>query len=110
MIHNLTVPGDVDSGITSFTGLYSRFYLPGGGTILMDAGTFSQDIDGIVREGGPHPFNDYFVNGDTARSRRSATRYLTAAAPPHLVTRSRVRSAGPGFVASDGTNRSRRPP
>ncbi len=64
VIQNLTIPGDLDSGITSFTGLYSRFYLPGGGTILMDAGTFSQDIDGLVSEAGQHPINDYFEGVD----------------------------------------------
>ena len=66
VIHNLSIPGDIDSGVTSFTGLYSRFYLPDGGTILMDAGTFSQDANGLVFEAGPHPLNDYFVDGDTA--------------------------------------------
>jgi hypothetical protein len=65
VIQNLTVHGDLDSGITSFTGLYSRFYLPHGGTILMDAGTFSQDVNGPVSEAGQHPINDYFA-GDTA--------------------------------------------
>jgi hypothetical protein len=64
VLHNLTIPGDLDSGVTSFTGLYSRFYLPGGATIQMDAGTFSQDVNGLVFEAGPHPLNDYFVHGD----------------------------------------------
>jgi len=66
VIHNLSIPGDLDLGITRFTGLYSRFYLPHGGTILIDAGTFSQDANGLVREAGPHPINDYFVHGNLA--------------------------------------------
>ena len=66
VLHNLSIPGDVDSGITRITGLTSRFYLPGGGTVLMDAGTSTQIVDTLLFEAGPHPFNDYFVDGDTA--------------------------------------------
>jgi len=66
VMQNLTIPGDLDSGVTSFTGLYSRFYLPSGRTILMDAGTFSQDVNGLVFEAGPHPLNDYFAHGDSS--------------------------------------------
>ena len=66
VLHNLSVPGDLDSGITRITGLTSRFYLPGGGTVLMDAGTSTQTVDALLFEAGPHPLNDYFVNGDAA--------------------------------------------
>ena len=69
VLHNLALPGDVDSGITSFTGLTSRFFLPRGGTILVDAGTVSVDVNGLVREAGPHPFNDYFEHGDASAFR-----------------------------------------
>ena len=67
VIHDLSVPGDLDSGTTKITGLSSRFFLPGGGTILIDAGTTVHDASGaLVREGGPHPLVDYFELGDGA--------------------------------------------
>lgn len=67
VIHDLSVPGDLDSGTTMVTGLTSRFFLPGGGTVLVDAGTTVHDATGaLVREGGPHPLVDYFELGDAA--------------------------------------------
>jgi hypothetical protein len=67
VIHDLSVAGDVDSGTTKITGLTSRFFLPGGGTVLVDAGTTIHDATGaLVREGGPHPLVDYFELGDGA--------------------------------------------
>jgi hypothetical protein len=65
VIHDLSVPGDLDSGTTMITGLTSRFFLPGGGTVLVDAGTTVHDAAGaLVKEGGPHPLVDYFELGD----------------------------------------------
>ena len=64
VLHNLSVPGDQDSGITRITGLTSRFYLPGGGTVQIDAGTSTQDHNGLLSESGQHPINDYFA-GDS---------------------------------------------
>src|SRR4051794_20544026 len=66
VLHNVSVPGDVDSGTVKFSGQLSRITDLAGRTVLVDAGTFTQDsLTGeILRSGGPHPFNDYFVNGD----------------------------------------------
>jgi hypothetical protein len=66
LLHNLSVPGDVDSGTFKFSGQFSRITDLAGRTVLVDAGTFTQDpISGeILRSGGQHPFNDYFINGD----------------------------------------------
>lgn len=67
VIHNLAIPGDLDSGPTMITGLGSRFYLPGGGTVLVDAGITVHDATGaLTKEGGPHPLADYFELGDAA--------------------------------------------
>jgi hypothetical protein len=68
IVHNLSVPGDVDSGTIRFTGLITRAWLPGGGSVLLDAGTILEDFATaeLIHEGGPHPFRDYFVDGDTS--------------------------------------------
>jgi hypothetical protein len=68
VLHDLAVPGDVDSGLIRITGLFTRVDLPGGGVVQMNAGTFLQDpVSGdIAFEGGPHPLNDYFVRGDAS--------------------------------------------
>ncbi len=60
------MPGDLGSGTTMITGLTTRVWMPGGGSILLDAGTSLEDAatGDLVREGGPHPFRDYFLNGD----------------------------------------------
>ena len=49
-------------------GLITRAWLPGGGSILLDAGTILEDFGtgDLIHEGGPHPFRDYFVNGDAS--------------------------------------------
>src|SRR4051794_10465845 len=39
VIHNLAVPGDLATGTTQITGLLSRAWVPGGGTVLTDVGT-----------------------------------------------------------------------
>ena len=68
IIHNLSVPGDLDSGTIRTTGLITRVSLPGGGSILLDAGTILEDFatGDLLHEGGPHPFRDYFVNGNAS--------------------------------------------
>jgi hypothetical protein len=67
-LQNLTIPGDVDSGLIKITGLATKVYLSGGGVVQMNAGTFLQNpVTGeIAHEGGPHPFNDYFIRGDAS--------------------------------------------
>ena len=68
IIHDLSVPGDLDSGSTKITGLMTRALAPGGGTILVDAGTIVEDTGTgeLLQAGGPHPFRDYFVGGDAS--------------------------------------------
>ena len=68
IIHNLSIPGEVASGTIRTTGLMTRVWLPGGGSILLDAGTILEDFatGDLIHEGGPHPFRDYFANGDAS--------------------------------------------
>jgi hypothetical protein len=68
VIHDLAVPGDDTSGTEHVSGLSTRAWLPGGGTIITDAGTaiFPEGTDGVLKESGHHPFLDYFAFGDTA--------------------------------------------
>lgn len=67
VIHNLSVPGDFDSGTEHVTGV-QRIWLPGGGTILTDSGTALVDVatGETLRLSGHHPFDAYFGHGDTA--------------------------------------------
>ena len=67
VIHDLGVPGDVTTGTTSITGQPSRFFVPGGGTVLVDAGRLILDesTGEILSSHGPHHFDDYFVRGDS---------------------------------------------
>jgi hypothetical protein len=67
ILHNLAVPGDVTTGTEAITGS-TRFSLPGGGVVLVDAGRTVLDAsDGtILFEAGQHHFDDYFVFGDTS--------------------------------------------
>ena len=67
ILHNLAVPGDVSTGTEAITGS-SRFSLPGGGVVLVDAGrTVIDASDGtILFEAGQHHFDDYFASGDTS--------------------------------------------
>lgn len=71
IIHNLSVPGDLDSGTIKTTGLTTRAWLPGGGSILLDAGTTLEGAatGELLHEGGPHPFRDYFADGDASALR-----------------------------------------
>ncbi len=66
IIHRLAVPGDDSTGITSVSGTPNRLSIPGGGTVLVDAGHLTVDVatDTVIRSGGPHHFDDYFVNGN----------------------------------------------
>jgi hypothetical protein len=66
IVHNLSVPGDLDSGEVRFTGLLTRVWLPGGGSILLDAGTLLEaaGTGELLHAGGPHPFRDYYADGD----------------------------------------------
>jgi hypothetical protein len=68
VIHNLVTPGDVDSGPIRFTGLMTRVWLGDGGTVLIAAGTQVQDLasGAVIKEGGPHPFDRYFVDGEAS--------------------------------------------
>jgi hypothetical protein len=65
-IHNLTVPGDISTGTETMTGLF-RVYLQHGGSVLIDAGrqVFAEDGT-FISEAGQHPFNAYFLFGDTS--------------------------------------------
>jgi hypothetical protein len=65
-LHDLSTPGDINSGTQVFTG-NSRVYPPQGGTVILEAGrTISSGMGDFIRESGPHPFLDYFVFGETA--------------------------------------------
>jgi hypothetical protein len=66
IIHDLSVPGDLDSGTIRTTGLLTRAWLPDGGSVLLDAGTILEDFatGDLIHEGGPHPFRDYFTGAD----------------------------------------------
>ena len=64
-VHDLTIPGDNASGTEKLFG-GTRIYLQNGRTVLIDAGRASITEDGtILSEAGQHPFDEYFVFGDT---------------------------------------------
>lgn len=67
IIHNLSVPGDLSTGTIKQTGLLTKV-TSGGRTILTDAGTVlrAAGTDEILHSGGPHPFDDYFANGNAS--------------------------------------------
>jgi len=65
-LHDLSTPGDINSGTQVITGV-ARNYLPQGGVVILEAGrTINSGTGDFIRESGPHPFLDYFVFGDTA--------------------------------------------
>jgi hypothetical protein len=65
VIQTLAVPGDIDTGNTTVSGR-QRLWVNKGGTVLIDAGRVIFAPDGsVIKEAGPHPFNAYFVFGDT---------------------------------------------
>jgi hypothetical protein len=57
VIDDLAVPGDVASGTEKDSGLITRVWLPGGGTIVTDAGVFVVDVaaDELVKVSAHHP-------------------------------------------------------
>ena len=67
ILHNLAVPGDVNTGTEAITGS-SRVSRPQGGAVLINAGrTVINVSDGtILFEAGQHPFDAYYVYGDTS--------------------------------------------
>lgn len=66
IIHNLAEPGDLGTGTIQFSGLFTRAWVHGGGSVLMDVGTFLIDAatDETIRSGGKHPFDAYFSGAD----------------------------------------------
>ncbi len=76
VINNLAVPGDLATGTEQVSGLGTRVWRPGGGTILTDAGRVIVDVaaDQVVKISAHHPFDAYFRLGD-----RSALAPLCAA-------------------------------
>jgi len=66
VLHDLSIPGDVDSGTTRITGLMSRFFTGPGRTVLVDSGTML--VDGstgeVLQAGNNHPIDDYFSGRD----------------------------------------------
>ena len=68
ILHDLSTPGDVDSGTISFSGLISRFFTSSGQTVLVDSGTtrFDEGADELLHAGNNHPLDAYFVGGDSA--------------------------------------------
>ena len=66
IIHNLAIPGDVNTGTQTITGSL-RINASNGGSVLVDAGrTVLADDGTILKETGQHPLNAYFVLGDTS--------------------------------------------
>jgi hypothetical protein len=66
--HQLAVPGDLGTGPTKVSGLSTRTWLPGGGTILTDAGVavFDDATGEVFHQSGHHPFSDYFSGDQSA--------------------------------------------
>jgi len=66
VVQRLSTPGDINSGTYTISGL-QRFYLPNGGTALINAGRVINDGSGnLLEQHGQQPFNRYFAYGDTA--------------------------------------------
>jgi hypothetical protein len=68
IVHNLSEPGNLDSGITRSSGLFTRVWLPGAGSVLLDVGRVLVDeaTGEVLASGGRHPFGDYFERGDAS--------------------------------------------
>lgn len=66
VLHDLGVPGDLAMGVTKISGS-TRISSSSGGTILTEAGVTLLDsaTEELIRESAHHPFDDYFVRGDT---------------------------------------------
>ena len=66
VIHNLAVPGDINSGTITVTGSL-RLHKQDGGVVLIDAGRSWLAADGtLIKETGQHPFDAYYIFGDTS--------------------------------------------
>lgn len=66
IIHNLAIPGDVDTGTETITGSL-RVHQLNGGIVLVDVGRTVLAADGtLITETGQHPLDAYFVFGDTS--------------------------------------------
>jgi hypothetical protein len=67
ILHNLAIPGDVNTGTEAITGS-ATFSLSQGGVVLVDAGRTVIDApDGaLLFQAGQHPFDAYFGSGDTS--------------------------------------------
>lgn len=64
IIHNLAVPGDVNTGTETITGS-QQLHLLDGGIVLVDAGRTVIAADGtLLTESGLHPFSAYYDFGD----------------------------------------------
>jgi len=64
-LHDLAVPGDISSGTEVMTGSF-RINKRQGGSVLVDTGRQVVTEDGtLVSESGQHPFNDYFIFGNS---------------------------------------------
>lgn len=66
VLHDLSVPGDTVSGTIKTSGLETRAWLPGGGTVLTDAGRLLVDAatEEVVHLSAHHPFDAYFSGAD----------------------------------------------
>ena len=66
-LHDLSIPGDINSGTQAITGPW-RVFLPRGGVVVIEVGRLILSGDGnvVLSESGPHPFLAYFALGDTA--------------------------------------------
>ena len=64
--HVLGVPGDEATGRLTISGQAIRVSVPGGRSVLVDAGKLVIDVatDMLIHSGGPHHFDDYFLHGD----------------------------------------------
>jgi hypothetical protein len=66
VVHKLAVPGDINTGTVTISGSI-QLHGPDGGIVLIDAGRSILATDGtILRETGQHPFDAYYVFGDTS--------------------------------------------
>ena len=66
VIQNLAIPGDLATGTTKVTGLFTRVTSSGGRTVMTATGTFLTDAStgDTIRSAGKHPFDDYFSGSD----------------------------------------------
>lgn len=67
VIHDLSVPGDVSSGVEHISGT-NQFSLPKGGTVLVDTGTtvLSSADGSVLSESAHHPLDAFFTYGDAS--------------------------------------------